>query len=183
MLICIQDKYLRYFGKITCLFANLRCILAPPARHERISWVLHLASTKSRERRNADLRKKYLISCKTSSVSSTPARHDQIVMGFASRDNQSPNRARAVWQLGEITSRRPGWGGPPRGGVDVPSAHRIVERLKQSYNQATEKTHLNCLVQLLQIKSVAPDFDISRNGTFAGQSRLLNLPFKPRRIY
>ena len=99
--------------------------------------------------------KKYLISCKTSSVSSTPARHDQIVMGFASRDNQSPNRARAVWQLGEITSRRPGWGGPPRGGVDVPSAHPIDERLKQSYNQATEKTRLNCLVQLLEIKSAA----------------------------
>ena len=125
----------------------------------------------------------YLISCKTSRVSSTPCKTWPNHMGFASHDYQSPNRARAVWQLGEITSRRPGWGGPPRGGVDVPSAHPIDERLKQSYNQATEKTHLNCLVQLLQIKSVAPDFDISRNGTFAGQSRLLNLPFKPRRIY
>jgi len=127
--------------------------------------------------------KKNLISCKTSRVSSTPNKTWPNHMGFASCDYQSPNRARAVWQLGEITSRRPGWGGPPRGGVDVPSAHPIDERLKQSYNQATEKTHLNCLVQLLQIKSVAPDFDISRNGTFVGQSRLLNLPFKPRRIY
>jgi len=126
---------------------------------------------------------KNLISCKTSRISSTPNKTWPNHMGFASCDYQSPNRARAVWQLGEITSRWPGWGGPPHGGVDVPSAHPVDERLTQSYNQATEKTHLNCLVQLLQIKSVAPDFDISYKGTRAGQSHLLNLPFKPCRIY
>jgi hypothetical protein len=154
-----------------------------PTRHERISWVLHPASTKSRERSNVDLRKKYLISCKTSRVSSTPGKTWPNHMGFASRDYQSPNWASVVRQLGENHFTEAGWGGAPPGGVDVPSAHPVDECLKQSYNQATEKTHLNCLVQLLQIKSVAPDFDISHNGTLAGQSCLLNLPLKPRRIY
>jgi len=43
---------------------------------------------------------------------------------------------------------------------------------QQSYNQATEKTHLNCLVQLLQIKSAAPDFDIFHSGTLQGKPKL-----------